>query len=86
MVTGCIELDWPAAITGKVICDGFAAKPVANCPAPFSGTETAETPEVEEETASVAEMEPVADGVKTICAVQLLPLASDEPQVEEVTE
>jgi hypothetical protein len=39
------------------------------------------TPEVDEETASVAAMAPVALGVKTICTVQLLPLASSAPQV-----
>ena len=41
---------------------------------------------VEDETTSVAAMEPVALGVKTICAVQLLPLFRSAPQVVETTE
>ena len=71
------------ATTGNVSCVGFVARPAVSCPEPFSGTETGATPEVDEETTSVAAMAPVAAGVKTICAVQLVPLLSKAPQVVE---
>lgn len=80
-VTGCAVLDWPAATTGNAIWAGLVARPEARIPEPFSGTEAGATPKVDEETASVAAMAPVALGVKTIWTVQLLPLASSAPQV-----
>ncbi len=86
MVTACAVLDWPAATTGKLSCAGFVARPLAISPEPLRGTETGATPLVEDETASVAAMAPVALGVKTICTVQLLPLFSSAPQVVAATE
>ena len=85
-MTDCAVLDRPALITGNVSCVGFVAKPEVSWPEPFSGTETGVTPVVDEETTSVAAMAPVAPGVKTICAVQLLPLLSKAPQVVVGTE
>ena len=86
MVTDCAALDWPTATTAKVSWAGLVAKPLVSCPEPLRGTDAAATPVVEDETTSVAAMEPVALGVKTICAVQLLPLFKSAPQVVETTE
>ena len=86
MVTDCAALDWPAAIAAKVSWVGLVVRPLANCAEPLRGIETAATPVVEDETKSAAAMEPVALGVKTICAVQLLPLFRSAPQVVEETE
>ncbi len=55
--------------------------PVAQCPVPFSGTETSTTPTDEDETTSVAVFPPVVAGVNVTCTVQLLPLLSVGPHV-----
>jgi len=85
-VTACAVLDCPAATTAKAICDGFVARPVESCPDPFNCTVAGATPEVDDDTASVAAIAPVADGVNTICALQLLPLSSVAPHVIPVIE
>ena len=58
-------------------------RPLDICPEPLRGTETAATPVVDDEITSAAAMEPVALGVKTICAVQLAPAFRTAPQLEE---
>ena len=86
MVTVCAVLVCPAATTGKVSSTGFAVRPFVSCPVPFSDTETGATSAVEDEIASVAAITPVALGVKTTWAVQVLPPFSTVPQVVEETE
>ena len=85
-VTDCAALDWPTPTAAKLSDVGLAASRRDVCPEPLSGTDTAATPVVEDETTSAAAMEPVALGVKTICAVQLLPLFRSAPHVVEATE
>lgn len=80
-VTDCAALDWPGATAGKVNWAGFTPRPDATCPVPLSGTLTALTPRVEDDTTNAAALPPPAAGVKTTCTVQLLPLASVAPQV-----
>ena len=74
-------LDWPGVTMEKAICEGVTLSPDELCAVPVSGTLTAFTPEVEEEIASVAVLEPTAAGVKITGTVQLDPAASAAPQV-----
>ncbi len=70
---------------GKRSCAGLTLSPAGVCTVPLSGTVTAATPAVDEETASEAVAPPAAAGVKTTCTVQLfwpLTLLSVALQVE----
>jgi hypothetical protein len=81
IITICAALVWPIVGSVKVNCDGLTLIPLVAVPVPFSGTETAATPSVEEETTSEAEFAPAEDGVKVTGTVQL-PLALNVvPQV-----
>ena len=51
----CAAPGWPSVICVKVIWDGLIENPDKDCPVPVSGTWTGSTPEVDEETVSVAE-------------------------------
>ena len=80
-MTVCATLACPIVACVNAICAGLALRPDAAIPAPLNATATAFTPNVEDETVSVAAFPPVAVGVKITCTVQLLPLFSVAPHV-----
>jgi hypothetical protein len=86
IVTGTAVLARPTPTVENVTCAGLLPSPPGSCPAPFRATETAATPRVDEETARVAAMAPLADGVKTTWTVQLLSVARLVPQVVALME
>ena len=85
IVTTCATLATPTAVAKKLNEDGLALSLEVDGALPFSGTETAVTLEVDDETTSVAVFKPLAEGVKTTCAVQLAPLASNVAHTLGVT-
>jgi hypothetical protein len=64
----------------------LAVIPLVTTEEPFSGTATAATFAVDELTESIAEMEPVAAGVKATPTEQLAAAASVAPHVLAVNE
>jgi hypothetical protein len=66
-----VALVVPGATMGKTNCEGLTLSPARVWPVPVSGTATAATPEVEEETVSEAVAPPAAVGVKVTATVQL---------------
>ena len=81
IVTVCAAAVCPTPTVAKLSCAGVPAIPVPTCPLPFKGIDTGVTPDVEDETTSVAPMGPVAAGVNTICTVQLLAALNVTPHV-----